>query len=225
MASIWQYRFATFDGNDFSNADVEQWVDDALAYCGESAVTPDISHTAHLNVVDSDGTMVALSFTLGHAPFGGRWAIPGSGVIMNAGMHNFTGAPVVRRDGRWVGVSNMTPTIAEDLDGSRVAVGCPGARRIPSNVAMALAWHRLAGCNLQQAVSAGRMHAEDRQRVSCETTRLGDACTEALRRSFPVVEDETGESYYGPLTAIRYSPAGIDLALDDRLFNGFGARA
>jgi len=225
MASIWQYRFATSDENDLSNADVERWVDDALAYRGERAVTADISHTAHLNAVDGEGTMVALSFTHGHAPFGGRWAIPGSGVIMNAGMHNFTGAAVVQRNGRWVGVSNMTPTIADDVDGSRVAVGCPGARRIPSNIAIALAWHRLAGCSLQQAVSAGRMHAEDRQRVSCETTRLGDACTEALRRRFPVVEDESGESYYGPLTAIRYSPAGIDLALDDRLFNGFGAYA
>jgi len=225
MASIWQYRFATSGGNDFSDVDVERWVDNALAYGGESAVIPDISHTAHLNAVDGDGTMVAVSFTLGHAPFGGRWAIPGSGVIMNAGMHNFTGSAVVRRNGRWIGVSNMTPTIADDVDGSRIAVGCPGARRIPSNIAMALAWHRLAGCSLQQAVSAGRVHAEDRQRVSCETKRLGDACTEALRRRFPAVEDETGESYYGPLTAIRCSSTGVELALDDRLFNGFGARA
>ena len=225
MASIWQYRFAMSGANDFSNTGVDRWVDDALAYVGERAATPDISHTAHLNVVDGDGTMVSLSFTHGHAPFGGRWAIPGSGVIMNAGMHNFTGSAVVLRNGRWVGVSNMTPTIVDDVDGSRVAIGCPGARRIPSNIAMTLAWHRLAGYGLQQAVSGGRMHAEDRQRVSCETLRLGEGCIQALRRQFPVVEDETGESYYGPLTAIRYSPTGIELALDDRLFNGFGARA
>jgi gamma-glutamyltranspeptidase len=225
MASIWQYRFATSSGNDFSSVDAARWVDDALAYDAQSPVAPDVSHTAHLNAVDRDGTMAALSFTHGHAPFGGRWAIPGSGVIMNAGMHNFTGSAVFRRNGRLLGVSNMTPTIADDADGNRLAIGCPGARRIPSNIAMALAWHRLAGCDLQQAVSAGRVHAEDRTRVSCEMARLGPARTQALRRRFAIVEDETGESYYGPLTALRYAPAGIDLALDDRLFDGFGARA
>lgn len=224
MASAWQYRFATSAGNDFSNVDVVQWVNDALEYRGGPSAVPDISHTAHLNAVDGDGTMVALTFTHGHAPFGGRWAIPGSGVIMNAGMHNFTASAMVERHGRWLGVSNMTPTIAIDVQGSRLAVGCPGARRIPSNIAMALAWHRLAGFGLQQAVSAGRLHAEDHMRVSCETTRLGGACSEALRRRFGIVEDETGERYYGPLTAIRHAPTGIELALDDRLFDGFGAR-
>ncbi|HEX6795751.1 MAG TPA: gamma-glutamyltransferase [Casimicrobiaceae bacterium] len=223
MASIWQYRFATSAGSDFSNADIDEWVEEALACNSETPAMPDTSHTAHLNAVDRDGTIVALTFTHGHAPFGGRWAIPGSGVVMNAGMHNFTGAAVVERRKRWFGVSNMTPTVAFDANGARLAIGCPGARRIPSNIAMALAWHTLAGCGLQEAVSAGRLHAEDRARVSCETVRLGAASVEALRRRFSVVEDETGESYYGPLTAIRHAPAGIDVALDDRLFEGFGA--
>ena len=224
MASIWQYRFATSGGNDFSNVDMAAWVEEALACNRETPAMPDTSHTAHLNAVDRDGTIVALTFTHGHAQFGGRWAIPGSGVIMNAGMHNFTGGAVVERRKRWFGVSNMTPTIAIDGEGGRVAIGCPGARRIPSNIAMALAWHRLGGYGLQQAVSAGRLHAEDRTRVSCETARLGATGVEALRRRFTVVEDESGESYYGPLTALRHAPAGIDLALVDRLFRGFGAR-
>jgi gamma-glutamyltranspeptidase/glutathione hydrolase len=224
MASIWQYRFATSGGNDFSNVDMAAWVEEALACNRETPAMPDTSHTAHLNAVDRDGTIVALTFTHGHAQFGGRWAIPGSGVVMNAGMHNFTSGAVVERRKRLFGVSNMTPTIAIDGEGGRLAIGCPGARRIPSNIAMALAWHRLAGYGLQQAVSAGRLHAEDRARVSCETARLGAVGVEALRRRFTVVEDESGESYYGPLTALRHAPAGIDLALDDRLFRGFGAR-
>jgi gamma-glutamyltranspeptidase/glutathione hydrolase len=225
IASVWQYRFAVAPRNDFSKVDVAEWVDAALAHDRATPVLPDRSHTAHLNAVDAEGTMVALTFTHGHVPFGGRWAIPGSGVIMNAGMHNFTSSALVERHGRWFGVSNMTPTLAVDAEGSRFALGCPGARRIPSSIAIALAWHRLAGYGLQQAVSAGRIHAEDHMRVSCETTRLGPGRVEALRRRFPCVEDETGESYYGPLTAIRCASSGIELALDDRLFNGFGARA
>ncbi|MGE5170385.1 MAG: gamma-glutamyltransferase [Rudaea sp.] len=224
MASIWQYRFA-MSGNDFSRVHISEWVNAALE-CGRAApAPPDTSHTAHLNAVDGDGTLVALTFTHGHSQFGGRWAIPGSGVIMNAGMHNFTGSAVVQRNGRLFGVSNMTPTIAVAADGASWALGCPGARRIPSNIAMALAWHRFAGYGLQDAVRAGRLHAEDHAHVTFETSRLGAACGEALRARFPVVEEETGENYYGPLTAIRSTPTGFELALDDRLFNGFGARA
>ena len=225
MASAWQYCFAVSAANDFSSVDVAEWVDAALAYDGGTAAMPDVSHTAHLNAVDGEGTLVALTFTHGHAPFGGRWAIPGTGVIMNAGMHNFTASAAVKRRERWFGVSNMTPTLAVSDEGSRLALGCPGARRIPSNIAIALAWHRVAGYALQEAVSTGRVHAEDHAHVSCETRRLGGARVEALRRRFPSVEDESGERYYGPLTAIHYTPAGIDLALDDRLFSGFGARA
>jgi gamma-glutamyltranspeptidase/glutathione hydrolase len=224
MASVWQYRFAAPSGNELSDVDITEWVDRALKCDRQTSLAPRISHTAHLNAVDGDGTMVALTFTHGHAPFGGRWAIPASGVIMNAGMHNFTASPVVEHNGRVFGVSNMTPTIAVDDEDVSIAIGCPGARRIPSNIAMALAWHRLAGYGLQQAVSAGRVHAEDHARVSCETARLGGARAEALRRRFRVVEDETGESYYGPLTAIRYAPTQIEIGLDDRLFKGFGAR-
>jgi gamma-glutamyltranspeptidase/glutathione hydrolase len=225
MASIWQYRFATPRGNEFSEVDVPEWVDEALKYGANTSLAPGTSHTAHLNAVDGDGTIVALTFTHGHAPFGGRWAIPGSGVIMNSGMHNFTGSTVVERNGRLFGVSNMAPTIAVDHEDVRIAIGCPGARRIPSNIAMALAWHRLAGQDLQEAVSAGRVHAEDHVRVSCETARLGPVRGEALRRRFPTVDEETGERYYGPLTAIRHAPAGIEVGLDDRLFKGFGACA
>jgi gamma-glutamyltranspeptidase / glutathione hydrolase len=225
MSSIWQYRSAMPAGNDFSRVDPNEWVNAALAFNLAQPVPPDRSHTAHLNAVDRDGMIVAMTFTHGPALFGGRWAVPGTGVIMNGGMHNFTRPVVVNRHGRWLGVSNMTPTIATCADGSRVAIGCPGARRIPANIAVALAWHCLAGRGLQEAVSAGRLHAEDRASVSCESGRLGDVRTAALRARFPAVEDETGENYFGPLTAIRYGSSGLELGLDDRMFRGFGARA
>ena len=225
MCSIWQYRFSMPDGNDFSSLAVDEWVNAALDCDLAQPSLQDVSHTAHLNVVDGGGMMVAMTFTHGPAQFGGRWAVPGTGVIMNGGMHNFTRPAVINRHGRWLGLSNMTPTIAIGPDGSRLAIGCPGARRIPSSIAMVLARHYCEGRDLQQAVSAGRLHAEDRSRVSCESARLGHIRTAALRGRFPVVEDETGENYFGPLTAIHYASSGLNLGLDDRMFEGFGARA
>ncbi|HLX29535.1 MAG TPA: gamma-glutamyltransferase [Casimicrobiaceae bacterium] len=226
MASIWQYRFTTSGGNDISQATVGDWVARALAFEAAQETSLGLSHTAHLNAVDSDGMMVALTFTHGPVEFGGRWAIPGTGIIMNGGMHNFSRGAMVNRNGRWLGISNMTPTIATDESGNRLALGCPGARRIPSNIAMVIAWHYLAGLTLQQAVSAGRVHCEHEGRVSCETNRLGPERFAALRRRFPVVDDETGENYFGPLTAIAVDSSGnVDVGLDDRLFTGFAAHA
>jgi gamma-glutamyltranspeptidase len=91
---------------------------------------------------------------------------------MNGGMHNFTRPTVVERNGRLFGVSNMAPTIAVDEHAARIAIGCPGARRIPTNIALALARHTFGGCELQEAVSRGRLHAEGKGRASYEGTRL-----------------------------------------------------
>ncbi|HJU22851.1 MAG TPA: gamma-glutamyltransferase, partial [Casimicrobiaceae bacterium] len=191
MASIWQYRFTTSGGNHISQATIDDWVDRALAFTGSQEAPSELSHTAHLNAIDGNGTMVALTYTHGPVEFGGRWAIPGTGIIMNGGMHNFSRGAAVNRNGRWLGVSNMTPTIAADASGNRLALGCPGARRIPSNIAMVIAQHYFADSTLQQAVSAGRVHCENHERVSCELNRLGPERIAALRARFPVVDDET----------------------------------
>ncbi len=225
MASIWQYRFAGDGRNDFEGVDLPSWVDAALAWRKPARLPADVGHTAHLNVIDASGTLVALTFTHGQSLFGGRWALPGTGVIMNGGMHNFSRSAVIERDGRWFGVSNMTPAIAVDRNGARIAIGCPGARRIPSNIAIALARHLFAGQPLREAVAGGRLHAEDGALAFGEAERLEPGAVEALRAAFGRFEPETGVLYYGPLTAIRQSSEGIEMALDDRRYRGFGASA
>lgn len=226
MSSIWQYRFSMPGGNDFEGIDMRNWIDAALAHRASARSSADVGHTAHLNAVDGEGTVAALTLTHGPAHFGGRWAIPGTGVIMNGGMHNFTRPAVVRRHGRWFGISNMTPAIAVNGAGDRIAVGCPGARRIPSNIAMVLTRHLFGGQDLNAAVAGGRFHAEDDTLVHGEGDRLEAGAVEALRGRFARFEPETGDNYFGPLTAIRRAVSGdIEMAVDDRRFKGFGARA
>lgn len=216
MARIWQYRFG--GANDFSGVDLAGWVESALAGGALPARGAAASaHTAHVNAADGRGGVAAISATQGHAWFGGRWAIPGTGVIMNGGMHGFTQPALVRRAGRWMGVSNMAPTIAQAAAGDRVAVGCPGARRIPSNLALVLARHLVAGAPLQAAVSAGRFHAEEPARVFFEEGRTTRQLREALRRRFPSVEPQPADDYYGPLSALRAGADGaVQAAVDDR---------
>jgi gamma-glutamyltranspeptidase / glutathione hydrolase len=224
MASLWQHRFAH---NDFTAVPIEAWIEAALANrdAGRAGVV-EAAHTAHLNACDADGMMAALTFTHGPAWFGGRWALPGTGVVMNGGMHNFRRSAPVRDGERLLGASNMAPTLADDGRGGRVALGCPGARRIPSNIAMVLARRYLAGESLQDAVSGGRLHAEGRERVTWEDARLPHGTYAALQTRFAKVEPEDSRNYFGPLSALGIDAAGaIELALDDRDWRAFGARA
>lgn len=226
-ASIWQYRFAMPSGNDFSEVDIAAWVEAALAAPPAARTAEaEIAHTAHLNVIDGGGTLAALTFTQGPQWFGGRWALGDSGVVMNAGMQNFARSAPLRRGKRLFGVSNMTPTSASDAAGERVAVGCPGARRIPANVALVLARRFIAAQGLQAAVSAARFHAEGSGLVTFEEDR-GEAGTRAeLERHFARVEAEDDGNYFGPLTALGVSPSGeIRAAVDDRSWEGFSAYA
>ena len=221
MARIWQYRFGAGSGNDFSGVDIARWVENALGSEAKGELPGrEPAHTAHLNAADGRGMVAALTAT--HGPwFGGRWAIPDSGVVMNGGMHNYTRGAMVRRGARWIGVSNMSPTIARDAGGNRIAVGGPGARRIPSNIGLVLARH-MSGKPLQDAVSAGRLHAEDATQVFFEAGRTDPALIDALRRRFTAVDPQSGHDYYGPLTALRVAAAGeVETALDDRAAKGY----
>ena len=224
LAGVWQYRFAMPSGNEFAGIDLDAWIDASLETpTGLLAVPVESAHTAHLNAVDADGMVAALTFTLGPQWFGGRWALGDSGVVMNAGMANFARAAPLQRGARLFGVSNMTPCIATDAAGARVAIGCPGARRIPSNVALALARHLIAGESLQAAVRGGRFHAESPNLVTFEEDRLGRETRNALEGRFARVAAEDAENYYGPLTALRIASGDIEAAVDDRIWQGFSS--
>ena len=185
---------------------------------------PETAHTAHMNAADAGGRVAALTATHGPAWFGGRWAIPGSGVIMNAGMHNFSRGALVARGARRLGLSNMSPTIALDSRGHRLAIGCPGARRIPSNIALVLARHFVSGLSLHESVAAGRLHAEDTASVAYEEGRTEAALLRELSKRFASVQPLSWDDYFGPLTAIRASATGeVETAVDDRQAAGYSA--
>lgn len=223
MAAVWQYRFATPNGNEIDNVSLAVWIESALAHRAvPQRLAPDIAHTTHVNVVDASGTLVAVTSTHGPAWFGARWAIPGTGVIMNGGMHNFSGKKFVERDGRIFGVSNMAPTIASTSSGD-VAIGCPGARRIPSIIGVALARYALGDKDLQQAVAAGRFHAESADLVTFEAARHPQGLRCALKSRFASVGEENDDVYYGPLTAIRSAGNEIETVVDDRAKVGYAA--
>lgn len=224
IAALWSYRFGHGHGNDFDRQPIEDWLDEALAASPGAPLSNDSGHTCHLNALDASATLVAVTLTHGPFWFGARWVLPGSGIIMNAGMHLFGTVAPVHHGSRAYAVTNMAPTVVRTADGAAIAIGCPGARRIPTNVGLALARHLFGRQPLQDAVSAGRFHAESRQRVGLERERLDTTVVDALARRFESVDDLRPNDYYGPLTALRREADGtLSFGLDDRVLRGYGA--
>lgn len=225
IAGAWAYRLATAEGNHFDdNTSLEAWIHRALAFAPAATLDPVNGHTCHLNTMDADGTMVSLTLTHGPRWFGARWVVPGTGIIMNGGMGLFRPSTVKQHDGRLHAVTNMSPTVARDGNGNRLAIGCPGGKRIPTNAGLVLARHFFGGQPIQQAVSAGRMHADTSQSAGIESSRLPAGSAESLASRFDHVHEEDWRLYFGPLTAIRRtSEDKIELGLDDRPTRGYGA--
>ena len=226
LASIWSYRFGALSGNDFRGVTPAEWIERALRFKSGSTIPDSTGHTCHLNTCDRHGTLVAVTLTHGPFWFGGRWAVPNSGVIMNAGMHLLTAAAPINIGERSYAVTHMCPTIAQLANGATLAIGCPGARRIPTIIGLVLARHLFGGLPLQEAVTRGRFHAETQSRATVEQDRWSSATVEALRSGFENVENEDPSLYYGPLTAIRCEADGrTSFGLDDRIWKGFASTA
>ncbi len=130
---------------------------------------PEKTETTHLSVVDAAGNAVALTTTLNGA-FGAGVVAPGTGVLMNDEMDDFTTAPgrpnmfgLVQGEANAIApgkrpLSSMTPTIVL-RDGHLVAVlGSPGGSRIITTVLETILNLVDHGMAPQEAVDAPRLH-------------------------------------------------------------------
>jgi len=123
--------------------------------------------TTHFSVVDKDGNRVAATLSINY-PFGSAFVPPGTGVLLNDEMDDFSSKPGIPNAYGLVGaeanaiepnkrmLSSMSPTFLETDD--RIAViGTPGGSRIISMVLLgALEFYR--GGSAREIVSKGRIH-------------------------------------------------------------------
>ena len=126
-------------------------------------------HTSHLIVVDKDGLAVSLTFTI-NTLFGSTVLVPGTGIVLNNEMDDFSVKPgqpnsfgLVGSEANAVGpakipLSSMSPTFVFKDKKMRLALGSPGGSTIITTVSQ-LALHILDdGMNVSQAVAAPRLH-------------------------------------------------------------------
>jgi len=123
--------------------------------------------TTHFSIIDTDGNRVAGTITI-NTWYGAAFVPPGTGVILNNEMDDFSIKPGVPNEFELVGteanavapgkrpLSSMSPTFLESDRGVAI-VGTPGGSRIITMVLRAaLAW--LDGATADEMVSMKRFH-------------------------------------------------------------------
>ncbi|VAW96292.1 Gamma-glutamyltranspeptidase @ Glutathione hydrolase [hydrothermal vent metagenome] len=130
---------------------------------------PQGQHTTHFSVVDNEGNKVSATLSINY-PFGSAFMPPGTGVLLNDEMDDFSSKPGAPNVYGLVGnknnaieagkrmLSSMSPTIIENINNSDYAViGTPGGSRIITMVLHGILGFT-AGHSAKAIVSAPRYH-------------------------------------------------------------------
>jgi gamma-glutamyltranspeptidase/glutathione hydrolase len=173
--------------------------------------------TTHFVVVDSAGNIVCATQSLS-LHFGAGVVAPGTGVLMNNSMSNFTyragtGGNIAAPGKRpW---STIAPIIVLQEGRPVLALGLPGSTRIPSGLLQVLADHLLLGRAIGGAIADTRVHwsggnGERPARFESENTLPAEAASTlgALGWKTDTSRTPGGGSYFGGVNAIVLEPDG-----------------
>ena len=127
-------------------------------------------HTTHLTTADAEGNVVALTQTI-NTTFGCKMTVPGTGVVLNNELDDFSIAPGVRNAFGLLGseanliapgkrpLSSMSPTIVLDLEGQpTMSCGAAGGPKIITTALQILIRRIDLGQEINDAVAAPRVH-------------------------------------------------------------------
>jgi gamma-glutamyltranspeptidase/glutathione hydrolase len=194
--------------------------------------------TTHLSTATADGEAVALTYTLNDT-FGNGTVVPGTGVLLNNEMDDFSAVPgtanmfglvqgeanAVRAGGR--PLSSMTPTIVLEDGRPRFVLGSPGGGTIPTTVLQVFLNAGPRGEPLAEAVAARRFHHQHLpDRIELEAGAFPESVKAALREKGHVVEERSPTSTHGRLGlvhAIAFEKDGTLTGVADP--RGYGAAA
>ncbi len=199
-----------------------------LANMGDNSDRRDPSTTTHLNVIDRDGNMVALTQTL-LSVFGSKVVLPSSGVLMNNGIMWFDprpGSPNSLAPGKRA-LSNMCPVIAMREDQPWFAIGASGGRKILPAVYQISSFLIDHGMPLGEAFHHPRIDASGEDAVGVDPRHTEDVRT-SLAGRFPVQFNELvvyPTNYACPSAVLRDPVTGEHQGVSDVMSPWSGAVA
>ena len=143
------------------------------------------SSTSSLSAVDSEGNMVALTYTLlDH--FGAGITLPKTGLAVNNGVSYFDPRPGRRtsmQGGKRINSSNMVPTVAVKDDRALFAIGASGGDLIMPCVSQIAALMLDFDMSLDEAIHTPRLDASHRGSLRVDP-RLGRDVIDNLQRRY-----------------------------------------
>jgi gamma-glutamyltranspeptidase/glutathione hydrolase len=125
--------------------------------------------TTHFSVVDGEGNMVSLTYTLENG-YGSKIVVDGAGFLLNNEMGDFNAQPGVTNERGTIGtvpnqirpgqrmLSSMTPTIVAKDGVPLFATGTPGGRTIINTTMQTILNVIDHGMNIARAIDAPRIH-------------------------------------------------------------------
>jgi gamma-glutamyltranspeptidase/glutathione hydrolase len=165
--------------------------------------TPDDAGTTHLSVADAAGAAVAITETI-NTPFGSGITVPGTGIVLNNEMDDFSVAPgrpnayglIDTRGANAIApgkrpLSSMTPTILLRDGRLFLVTGSPGGPRIISTALLSILNVVDHGMDVMAAVSAPRIHHQWQPDALLAEPAIAADVVEALRRRGHAVEVST----------------------------------
>jgi gamma-glutamyltranspeptidase/glutathione hydrolase len=190
-------------------------------------------HTTHVAAADADGNWVAITTTL-NTSFGSGVVIPGTGILMNNQMDDFSAQPGVPNAYGLVGaeanaiapgkrpLSSMSPTIVTNADGSPLmTLGAAGGPTIITQVLQAIINVVDHGMAVDAALAQPRIHHQwkpDSLRI--EKALPGKTRTGLERRGHKLNDSR---ATFGATQAIQMLPGGRFLPAHDPRIPGAAA--
>ncbi|KUR78237.1 gamma-glutamyltransferase [Novosphingobium sp. FSW06-99] len=142
----------------------------SLALGGVTA-SPEGHNTTHFSIVDAAGNAVSVTYTLNDW-FGAHVVAPGTGILMNDEMDDFSAKPgaanlygLVEGPNNAIApgkrpLSSMSPTIVTKDGQLALVIGTPGGSRIPTGVLQVMLNMIDYGMTLTEAIEAPRIHQQ-----------------------------------------------------------------
>ncbi|OAB60689.1 gamma-glutamyltransferase [Leptolyngbya valderiana BDU 20041] len=197
---------------------------------GNPDLIPESDNTTHFSLIDGDGNMVSATLTV-NLPYGSAYAPPGTGVLLNNEMDDFSAAEgepnaygligfaanAIEADKRML--SSMSPTIV--LGEERTAIlGTPGGSRIITMVLLGLL-DFIEGNGPESWVALPRFHHQYQpDRISLEPDALDAEAVSALEALGHEVE--VRERPWGNMHAVMWDRVAnrLEAAHDPRWSSG-----
>ncbi len=156
-------------------------------------------HTTHLTTADAEGNVVAITQTV-NTSFGSKMIVPGTGIVLNNEMDDFSIAPGVRNAFGLVGsqanavaagkrpLSSMSPTIVLNDAGQPIlSCGAAGGPKIITTTLQVLVRVLDLGQSIDEAIAAPRLHHQwSPDKAVCENAVSAELVAELARRGHSI---------------------------------------